>query len=77
MKSKSLWFLASVVTFALSAPAASRGSSDKIQVVYRAQGAGTWQVFVFGVSPCAIGNTQVVYPVDPGTQPIEIECDSK
>ncbi len=76
MKSKLLLILAVAFLFALSAPAASR-SSDKIQVVYRAQPSGEWQVFVFGVEPCAIGNTQVVYPKDPGTQPIEIECDAK
>ena len=72
MKSKLLLILAVAFLFALSAPAASR-SSDKIQVVYRAQGAGTWQVFVFGTEPCKTGDLQLIYPKD-GSQPLEVAC---
>ena len=72
---KLLYIAAAFLTFAAS-DATGRKSGDKIQVVYREQPTGEWQMFVFGASCPTHQNMQVIYPKDP-TQPIEIECDNQ
>lgn len=71
---KTIYIVAALLLSFASADATSRKSGDKIQVVYREQGTGEWQMFVFGASCPDHKNMQVIYPKDP-TQPIEIECD--
>ena len=55
---------------------AARSSGEKLQVIYRAQPNGEWQVFLFGLNTCNHDqNMQVIYPKDT-TQPVEVECDN-
>lgn len=80
MKTRTVYavaFLAAIFAAAGIGHATRATSASKLQVIYRAQAPGEWQVYLFGVDPCAHGNMQVIYPKDPATQPLEIECDLK
>lgn len=70
-----VYIIAALALVFASADATSRKSGDKLQIVYREQPSGEWQMFVFGATKCDHKNIQVIYPKDPPTQPIEIECD--
>lgn len=74
MKAKLLYAAAALLALTLAAGAAPR-TGPKLTTVYRAQPNGEWQLFVFGIQPCSDPkNMQVIYPKDPATQPLEIEC---
>lgn len=79
MTTKLIYILAAVLLAFASAGAGGRQTThagEKIQVVYREQTSGEWQMFVFGAHCPTEQNMQVIYPKDAETQPIEIECDA-
>jgi hypothetical protein len=71
-------FALSLLFGSLKTGEAARSAGAKIQVVYRAQPNGEWQVFIFGLGPCARRqNLETIWPADSATQPVEVECDNK
>lgn len=64
-----------LLTFAAAGASVRRAAVTRADVVIRQQGDGGWQMWVFGPGCDKVGDMRVVYPADPKTQPIEIECD--
>lgn len=69
--------IATVALFLLlTAAAFARARGERIQIVYRTQGA-TWEMFVFGARACPAADVHIVWPKDSATQPLEIACAAK
>lgn len=76
MKAKTVMILALLGLGLLAAGGASRNQS-KATFVVREQANGEWQIFIFGAPVCTQKqNFQYIWPTDPETQPIELECDN-
>lgn len=76
MKPRTLWAFALILTLAamIGGAHASRRAGDRLQIVYRAQDNGHWQVFVFGLQPCdSASGMHIVAPAN-STQPLELRC---